>query len=70
MSESRMAAHVGLYVVWDPLGKGLELACTRDPAAKLEHAKREIRVATPFEVLAEAVEGACQNGESPDAQGL
>jgi len=43
-------------VVWDPLGKVPELIRIQNPAARLDHAKREIVAARFFEVPAEAVE--------------
>jgi len=47
-----------LYVVWDPLGDSPELVRIHDPAAKLDHAKREIVAARFYEIPAEAIEKA------------
>ena len=47
-----------LYVVWDPLGEHPELVRIQNPAARLEHAKREIVAARFFEIPAEAVQQA------------
>jgi len=44
-----------LYVVWDPLSESPELVCIQNPAAKLDHAKREIMAARFFEIPADAV---------------
>jgi SNF2 family DNA or RNA helicase len=44
-----------LYVVWDPLGNTPELVRIQNPAARLDHAKREIVSARFFEIPAEAV---------------
>ncbi|HIQ21896.1 MAG TPA: DUF3883 domain-containing protein [Planctomycetes bacterium] len=45
-----------LAVVWDPLGDRPELVTIRNPAAKLDHAKREIVAARFYEIPAEAIE--------------
>jgi hypothetical protein len=42
-------------VVWDPLGPNPELVRIQNPAAKLDHAKREIVAARFIEIPAEAV---------------
>jgi len=47
-----------LYVVWNPLGENPELVRIQNPAAKLDHAKREIVAARFFEIPAEAVQQA------------
>jgi hypothetical protein len=47
-----------LYVVWDPLGPTPELLVIRNPAAKLDHAKKEIVAARHFEIPADAVNSA------------
>ncbi|GAB4257006.1 MAG: hypothetical protein Kow00129_17240 [Thermoleophilia bacterium] len=44
-----------LYVVWDPLGHTPELVRIQNPAARLDHAKRQIVAARSFEIPAEAV---------------
>ena len=44
-----------LYVVWDPLGENPELVRIQNPAAKLDHAKREIVAARFFEIPAAAI---------------
>ncbi len=51
----QLAETYWLYVVWDPLGKNPELVRIHNPAAKLDHAKREILAARFFEIPAEAV---------------
>jgi superfamily II DNA or RNA helicase len=45
-----------LYVVWDPLGPNPELVTIRNPAARLDHAKREVVAARFFEIPASAIE--------------
>jgi SNF2 family DNA or RNA helicase len=49
-----------LYVVWDPLGEAPELVRIQNPAARLDHAKREIVAARFYEIPAEAVNEAAQ----------
>ncbi|MBA2449693.1 MAG: DUF3883 domain-containing protein [Chloroflexi bacterium] len=44
-----------LYVVWDPLGPTPELAIVQNPAARLDHAKREIVASRYFEIPAAAI---------------
>ena len=44
-----------LYVVWDPLGEKPELLVIRNPAAKLDHAKREVVAARYFDIPADAI---------------
>jgi len=44
-----------LYVVWDPLGPNPELITIRNPAKRLDYAKREVVAARFFEIPAEAV---------------
>jgi hypothetical protein len=44
-----------LYVVWDPLGASPELVRIQNPAARLDHAKREIVAARYYEIPAEAI---------------
>jgi len=44
-----------LYVVWDPLGESPELVYIQNPAARLDHAKREITGARCYEISAEAI---------------
>jgi hypothetical protein len=51
----QLAETYWLYVVWDPLGKSPEVVRIHDPAAKLDHAKREILAARFFEIPAEAI---------------
>jgi SNF2 family DNA or RNA helicase len=51
----QLAETYWLYVVWDPLGNSPELVRIHDPAAKLDHAKREIVAARFYEIPAEAV---------------
>jgi superfamily II DNA or RNA helicase len=45
-----------LYVVWNPLGPNPELVIIRNPAAKLDHAKKEVVAARFFEIPASAIE--------------
>ena len=52
----QLAETYWLYVVWDPLGKAPELVRVQNPAARLDHAKREIVSARFFEIPAEALE--------------
>ncbi len=49
-----------LYVVWDPVEPGAEPVCVPDPAHTLEHAAREVRVLSGYEVPAEAVDQAAE----------
>jgi len=51
----QLAESYWLYVVWDPLGGKPELVRIQNPAAKLDHAKREIVAARYYEIPAEAV---------------
>jgi hypothetical protein len=51
-----------LYVVWDPLSDSSELVRIHNPAAKLDHAKREIMSARFYEISAEAIDFACKKG--------
>jgi superfamily II DNA or RNA helicase len=51
----QLAETYWLYVVWDPLEDSPELVRIHDPAAKLDHAKREIVAARFYEIPAEAV---------------
>lgn len=51
----QLAETYWLYVVWDPLGDSPELVRIHGPAAKLDHAKREIVAARFYEIPAEAV---------------
>lgn len=51
----QLAETYWLYVVWDPLGKEPDLVRIQNPAAKLDHAKREIVASRFFEIPAEAV---------------
>ncbi len=61
-NEWNKAAQLGdsywLYVVWDPLGPSPELVTIRNPAAQLDHAKREVVAARHVEIPAEAIEAA------------
>jgi len=54
----QMADTYWLYVVWDPLGDTPELVAIHNPAAKLDHAKREIVAARFYEIAADAVKRA------------
>ncbi len=62
-NEWYKAQHLGetywLYVVWDPLGEP-ELVRVQNPAAALDHAKREIVAARYFEIPPEAIAEAAQ----------
>jgi superfamily II DNA or RNA helicase len=49
-----------LYVVWDCLGSNPELITIRNPAARLDHAKREVVAARFFEIPAPAIEAAAK----------
>ena len=52
-----------LYVVWDPLDSpDREPVRIQDPAARLDHAKREVVAARYFDIAAEAIMGASQQG--------
>lgn len=44
-----------LYVVWDPLSEAPELVRIQNPAARLDHAKREMVAARFYEISAEAI---------------
>jgi hypothetical protein len=52
----QLAETYWLYVVWDPLSDRPELVSIQNPAAKFDHAKREIVAARFFEIPAEAIE--------------
>jgi superfamily II DNA or RNA helicase len=45
-----------LYVVWNPLGANPELVTIRNPAARLDHAKREVVAARFFEIPPRAID--------------
>jgi len=51
----QLAETYWLYVVWDPLTDSPELVRIHNPAAKLDHAKREIVAARFYEIPAEAI---------------
>lgn len=51
----QLAETYWLYVVWDPLGKSPELLRIQNPAAKLDHTKREIVAARFYEISADAI---------------
>lgn len=57
----QLAETYWLYVVWDPLGKNPELVRIQNPAARLDHAKREIVAARFFEIPAETIEAVAQD---------
>ncbi|GIW95323.1 MAG: hypothetical protein KatS3mg110_3364 [Pirellulaceae bacterium] len=44
-----------LYVVWNLLGRNLEMLRIQNPAEQLDHANREIAAARFDDILAEAV---------------
>ncbi|MEW6248027.1 MAG: helicase-related protein [Nitrospirota bacterium] len=52
----QLAETYWLYVVWDPLGPNPELVRIQNPAARLDHVKREIVAARFFEIPADAVD--------------
>jgi superfamily II DNA or RNA helicase len=54
----QLAETYWLYVVWGPLGDSPELVRIHNPAARLDHAKREIVAARFYEIPAEAVKDA------------
>ena len=56
----QLAETYWLYVVWGPLGDSPELVRIHNPAAKLDHAKREIVAARFYEIPAEAVQQAAR----------
>ncbi len=62
-NEWYKAAQLGdsywLYVVWDPLGNP-ELVTVQNPAARLDHAKREVIAARHFDIPADAIEEAAR----------
>ncbi len=47
-----------LYVVWDPLGSNPKLERVHNPAAKLDHAKREVAAVRFYDIPAEAIAAA------------
>ena len=51
----QLAETYWLYVVWDPLSDSPELVSIQDPAARLDHAKREIVAARFYEIPAGAI---------------
>jgi superfamily II DNA or RNA helicase len=51
----QLAETYWLYVVWDPLGEKPEIVSVQNPAARLDHAKREIATARFFEIPGEAI---------------
>jgi hypothetical protein len=44
-----------LYVVWDPLGESPEMVYIQNPAARLDHAKRQIISGRYIEIPAGAI---------------
>lgn len=52
-----------LYVVWDPLEAGAETEPVRvsDSAYRLEHAAREVRILSGYDIPADAIERAVAN---------
>jgi len=56
----QLAETYWLYVVWDPLGPSPQLEVVHDPAACLDHAKKEIVAARFFEIPAEAISAAAK----------
>jgi len=56
----QLAETYWLYVVWDPLGDSPELVRVHNPAATLDHAKRQIAAARFYEISADAVQQAAE----------
>ncbi len=56
----QLAETYWLYVVWGPLSDSPELVRIHNPAAKLDHAKREIVAARFYEIPAEAISQATE----------
>ena len=54
----QLAETYWLCVVWDPLGDEHEMSAIRDPAGRLDHAKREMVATRYFKLSAEAVKQA------------
>jgi len=52
---SQLGDSYWLYVVWDPLGENPELVTIRNPAARLDHAKKEIVAARYYDIPADAI---------------
>jgi len=62
----QLAQTYWLYVVWDPLSESHDMVAIQNPAAKLDHAKREIVAARFFEIPAEAIgTSASASGRQP-----
>jgi len=61
----QLAETYWLYVVWDPLSDSPELVRVHNPAATLDHAKREIAAARFYEISADAVQQAALRGRDP-----
>ena len=59
----QLAETYWLYVVWDPLSGSPDLVRIHNPAAKLDHAKREIVAARFYEISAEAIGIVAQRAE-------
>ena len=59
----QLAETYWLYVVWDPLSESPELVRIQNPAARLDHAKREIVAARYYEIPAEAIVTAARSQE-------
>jgi hypothetical protein len=51
----QLAETYWLYVVWDPLSDKPELVRIQHPAAKLDHAKREVVASRYYEISADAI---------------
>jgi len=51
----QLAETYWLCVVWDPLGENPELVSVKNPAARLDHAKREIMATRHYEISADAL---------------
>jgi superfamily II DNA or RNA helicase len=51
----QLAETYWLYVVWDPLGDNPEMIYIQNPAARLDHAKREIQAARLIEIPFQAL---------------
>jgi hypothetical protein len=62
VDQQQLGEAYWLYVVWDPLGPAPELRRVQDPAATLDHAKREVIATRFYDIPAEAIEAAASGG--------
>ncbi|QCQ22268.1 DUF3883 domain-containing protein [Desulfoglaeba alkanexedens] len=58
----QLAETYWLYVVWDPRSDSPEIVRIHNPAAKLDHAKRETVAARFYEIPADAIVSAVESG--------